>query len=129
MSQWVTVKVFMLPQDAYIAEGNLKANNIETFLKDELTIQSDNFLSNAIGGVKLQVLEHDLKKAINILTASGYIDHSEEKNNDTLKGIDKITSKIKLFGKPLYEFGILEMAIIVIVLIAIPMLVYALFQS
>jgi len=126
MTKWVTVKVFMLPQDAYIAEGNLKANNIETFLKDELTIQAENFLSNAIGGVKLQVLEHDVKKAIDILTASGYIDHSQSKGDSTLKEIDSITSKIKIFGKPIYELGIVELAIIVIILVAIPVIIYTL---
>ncbi len=63
----VTVAIFPLPQDAYIIRSRLEAEGIVSFLKDEFTVQTDNFLSNAIGGVKLQVSEDDVQKAKDIL--------------------------------------------------------------
>jgi len=127
MASWITVKVFNLPQDAYIAEGSLKANGIETFLKDELTVQTDNFLSHAVGGVKLQVMRQDVKRAVDILTAAGYIDHNNHDEDLTLKQVGKMTDEIKLFGKPLYDLGILELAGIIILVLAIPIVIYMVF--
>jgi hypothetical protein len=70
--QWVTIQTFTYPQDAYIIQGALEAQGISTFIKNELTIQVDNFLSNAMGGIQLQVLEEQYKEAKEFLTANQY---------------------------------------------------------
>lgn len=67
MNKLVTIKTFTYPHEAYIVRGKLESEGIETFMKDELTVQVHNFYSNAVGGVKLQVLEKDVEKASSIL--------------------------------------------------------------
>ncbi len=74
MNEWVTVMTFTYPQDSYVIQGALESGGIETFLKDELTIQTDNFLSNAIGGVQLQVPKQQADRAVEILKSNGYFD-------------------------------------------------------
>jgi len=67
MSKFTTIKVFEYPHEAQIIRNKLESEGIYVFLKDELTIQTDNFLSNAIGGVKLQVKTKDIKRAKEIV--------------------------------------------------------------
>lgn len=52
---------------AHIAQGRLKEDGIECWLKDENTVTIDPILSNAIGGIKLMVPENEAKKAWEIL--------------------------------------------------------------
>lgn len=73
MDNLKTIITFTLPQDAYLAQGFLESEGVETVIKDELTAQVYNFLSNAIGGVKLQVKESDYENGLLILKKGGYI--------------------------------------------------------
>lgn len=45
----------------------LLENDIQSYIANELTIQSDWLLSNALGGIRLQVFENDLEAASKIL--------------------------------------------------------------
>lgn len=74
MDKMITVATFHLPQDAYIIRGRIESEGIFCYLKDELTVQSDNIISNAIGGVKLQVHESDVQKVLPILEEAGLIE-------------------------------------------------------
>jgi hypothetical protein len=74
MDKMVTVATFPLPQDAYIIRGRLQSEDIFCFLQDELTIQSENYFSAALGGVKLQVHESDVSKVLPILEEAGIIE-------------------------------------------------------
>lgn len=67
MEQLVTIKTFTYPQEVYVIRGRLESEGIRTFLKDEMTVQVHNFYSNAIGGVKLQVLPEDVERALSII--------------------------------------------------------------
>jgi len=60
---------FMFSSEAKIVQGRLEADGIQTFLRDAVTIDTDPLVSNAIGGVKLQVLTTDLTKAREILAS------------------------------------------------------------
>lgn len=71
MDDFITVHVFTFPQEAYVFKGKLEAEGIRCFLKDEYTVQSHNFISNAVGGVKLQVYREDLPKAEPLLMEMG----------------------------------------------------------
>lgn len=62
-----TLATFQYPHEAAIVQGRLQALGLECFLKDELTVQAYHFLSNAIGGVKLQVKESDFERAKQLL--------------------------------------------------------------
>lgn len=52
--------------DVQIVRGKLESEGIPVFLRDENTLNSDPLISNAIGGVKLQVYYKDKDRAIAI---------------------------------------------------------------
>jgi len=52
--------------DVQIVKGKLESEGIPVFLRDENTFNSDPLISNAIGGVKLQVYSRDRERAIQI---------------------------------------------------------------
>ena len=95
MDNFKTIITFTFPQDAYLAKAFMESEGIETFLKDELTVQMHPFYSNAIGGVKLQVRESDFENGLVILKTGGYI---KSKNSEEIKvekiPFDKTTNKI-----------------------------------
>lgn len=70
---WVTVKRFTLPSEAYIAQSLVVSGDIPTFLKDELIVTVHNFYSNAVGGVKLQVPQAEVMQALEILADAGFL--------------------------------------------------------
>ena len=65
----VTVSTYDMPTEAHLAKGLLEANGLTAFLADELTVGVAWHLSNAIGGIKLQVPETDVERAASILAA------------------------------------------------------------
>jgi hypothetical protein len=67
--EMILIKTFMYPHEAHLAKGKLEAQDIACELRDELTVQINNFYSNAIGGVKLLVSEVAVEQAIEILEA------------------------------------------------------------
>jgi hypothetical protein len=66
---FVTVARFQYSTEAQIIKGRLEADGIEVFLKDNITIDTDPLVSQAIGGIKLNVLAKDEAKAKEILEA------------------------------------------------------------
>lgn len=66
---FTTVAVFQYSTEAQIIKGRLESDGIEVFLSDNLTIDTDPLVSNAIGGIKLKVLSHQAEEAKQILNA------------------------------------------------------------
>ncbi|MDN3665122.1 DUF2007 domain-containing protein [Algibacter miyuki] len=62
-----TIARFQYSAEAQIIKGRLEADGIQVFLFDNLTIDTDPFVSNAIGGVKLKVLSYQAEEAEHIL--------------------------------------------------------------
>lgn len=65
---------FTYPHEAHMAKSFLESHDIEVTLKDELTVQVYDFLSNAVGGVKLFVEESQVDEALRLLESGGYIE-------------------------------------------------------
>lgn len=57
---------FEFAADVQIIKGKLESEGIPVFLRDENTLNSDPLISNAIGGVKLQVYTKDKDRALKI---------------------------------------------------------------
>ncbi|MFH1051488.1 MAG: DUF2007 domain-containing protein [bacterium] len=95
MENLITIITFTLPQDAYLAKGFLESEGLETYIKDELTAQVNNFYSNAIGGVKLQVNENDYENGIRLLQKGGFINFDDKKDEIKLEivHLDKSSNK------------------------------------
>ena len=64
---------FAHPMELAVLQTRLESEDIECRILDELIVQVNPFFSNAIGGVKLQVKESDIPRAIEILKVGGYI--------------------------------------------------------
>jgi DNA-directed RNA polymerase subunit RPC12/RpoP len=60
---FVTIARFPYSTEAQIVKGRLEADGIKVFLSDNITIDTDPLVSQAIGGVKLKVLAKDEEKA------------------------------------------------------------------
>jgi hypothetical protein len=60
------IGAFEFVADVQIIKGKLESEGIPVFLKDENTLNSDPLISNAIGGVKLQVYTKDKERALSI---------------------------------------------------------------
>jgi len=71
--KFITVLTVSYAHEVAIIQGRLESEGITCFVQDELTVQVNPFYSNAIGGVKLQVLSSDLNRAVEILKEGGYI--------------------------------------------------------
>ena len=65
--EMVTVRTFDNYFSANIMLGRLRDAGINCYLKDEYTVTIDPILSNAIGGIKLNVNEHDAEMVLGVL--------------------------------------------------------------
>lgn len=90
MNNWITVITFTYPSEAHMAQGFLESEGVESILKDEMTAQVNNFYSNAIGGVKIQVIDKDYENALSILKKGGYIE-MEKKAEVEVVSLDEST--------------------------------------
>ena len=79
-SNFVIVYSFLYPHEMEIAKHALESHGIPCFSEDSLTIQSYQFISNAVGGVKLLVAKKDLKKSIELLVLKEIIPQPNQKN-------------------------------------------------
>ena len=70
MSKFRTIAVFSYPAEAVVIKGKMESEDITVFLKDEFSIATDPFATNALGGVKMQVYKEDFIKAMGILESS-----------------------------------------------------------
>jgi DNA-directed RNA polymerase subunit RPC12/RpoP len=66
-TNFVTIKTYDNTYELSMAKSFLESQGIVCSIKDEFTIQVNPFYSNAIGGIKLQVLEHQLEQAQELL--------------------------------------------------------------
>jgi hypothetical protein len=69
-NELVTIARFRDLPEALLAKGSLDAAGIEAWLADENMVRMDWFLSNAIGGMRLQVRASDADEALRVLAGS-----------------------------------------------------------
>ncbi len=63
----LTLAKFQSPDEAHLARMKLEGSGIEAFIADETLVSMNWLYSNAIGGIRLQVREEDLERAMEIL--------------------------------------------------------------
>ena len=68
--QLVTIRRFSQPWEADLARATLEANGIPAFVVDAHTVSMNWLLSNAIGGVRLQVPKSHMKAASEVLSST-----------------------------------------------------------
>lgn len=62
-----TVRTFTTTQEAYLARGFLESEGIEAFVLDEFSVGIRPYMSQALGGVRLDVRAEDLERARTLL--------------------------------------------------------------
>lgn len=93
---FTTIARFQYSSEAQIIKGRLEAEGIEVFLSDNLTIDTDPLVSNAIGGVKLKVLSEQRDEAIEILESIRKYSLDDEGNSINCPNCK--SEKIELFS-------------------------------
>ncbi|MDR1415610.1 MAG: DUF2007 domain-containing protein [Odoribacteraceae bacterium] len=73
----VTVISSIYPHELVILQGRLESEGIYCFIRDELTAQLNPFVSDAIGGAKLQVRQEDFERAFQLLEEGGYVEEED----------------------------------------------------
>jgi Putative prokaryotic signal transducing protein len=63
----VTIRTCYSLPEAQVIQSYLEGSGIEAFLPDEMTVQNYWLWTNAIGGVRVQVLEEDAERAAEVL--------------------------------------------------------------
>jgi len=64
---FVTIARFQYSSEAQIVKGKLQSEGIEVFMVDQVLIDTDPLISQAIGGIKLNVRNEDAARAEAIL--------------------------------------------------------------
>ena len=65
--KFTLVRRFQYSSEATIYAGKLESYGIEVFLRDQFTIDSNPFYSNALGGIRMYVKTEDFERAYEIL--------------------------------------------------------------
>lgn len=65
--KFVPIQAYQNYVDAHIIKGRLEEAGINCWLKDEHTVTTNPIWTNAIGGIKLMVVEEQLKEAVSLL--------------------------------------------------------------
>lgn len=127
MKNLITLTIFEYPFEAQVIKSKLESEGIYVFLKDELTIQIDNFLSNAIGGVKLQVYENDVEKSLEILKLYDVNIFKHNSPEGFAIKFNNFTKKIPIIGNiSLVNRGVFLIIFILVVTISISLLLLSL---
>jgi hypothetical protein len=67
LRELVTIRKFRDLPEALLAKGSIESAGIECFMADDNLVRLDWFISNFIGGIKLQVHPRDVESAVQIL--------------------------------------------------------------
>ncbi len=99
MEKRITLIKFTYPSELIAVKGILQSEGIEFYVRDELTAQIHNFVSDAIGGIRLDVKQSDYERAKNLLKESGYLNNQTEKASKFWILVDGLTSKVPVLNK------------------------------
>lgn len=100
-NQLITVKVFNFAHELGLVRSFLESEGIACFAQDELTLQVYPLATNAIGGIKLQVMEKDAEQAVDLLKKGGYLTEEDLQPSPFQIKLYHFLSKIPFFKKKL----------------------------
>jgi hypothetical protein len=106
----VTIRTCATLPEAHIIQSQLGGSGIKTFLPDECTVQNNWMWTNAMGGIRVQVLEEDAERAEEVLG-----EQSIKNNADVAKSCPYCGATLK----ESYGFG-LCLKILLVLLFSIP---------
>lgn len=93
----VTIATFRSQIEAEMAQAYLDTHNIRAYLQDANIIAADWMLSNAVGGIKLQVAEPDVAEATQLLQSQD----NQRAANEAVYANRFVAFECQTCGKPL----------------------------
>ena len=117
--QLVTVATFNYIHELAMARGPLEQEGIECFVKDEFTMQANPLYNIAIGGIKLQVYEDDVPRAVEILQELGYLQPMEVGRNAAWDTWATRTAKIPVVNRLHPVFRLLVLLVLISALLIV----------
>lgn len=125
MGDFVTIKTFQNAYSITYATSLLDKHNINFIVLDELMAQMQIF-SYATKGIRLQVEEKDVKRAVRLLQKAGIIELPEKSEVTWLAKTLKATAKIPWLGKLRVEWRFMVLvSLIVLVVVGVIYVKYA----
>lgn len=122
--EFVILKTYTYPHEAALAVALLNANDIQTHLLNELTVQNVSLHSNALGGVKLMVPASEYTTALNLLVEHHLM--KAPKSHSAPYPLQKITDKWPVINQLSPPIRIVFLALILISILSV--LVFYLFN-
>lgn len=95
MSTFVNIARFQYSSEAQIVKGKLQSEGIEVFLADQVLIDTDPLVSQAIGGIKLNVYADDEERARAILSEIDNYSLDDEGNRVVCPNCE--SSRVKVY--------------------------------
>ncbi len=89
----VTVAIFVSPHEAGMAKGELEAYGIPAYVADEFAIGANPLLSNALGGIKVQVSANLVEEAYKVLSVESPLETTDEGNAEQSDNPQKLMAK------------------------------------
>jgi hypothetical protein len=117
MDNYHIVAIFTYPSDLAVVKTLLESNNINCYVRDELTVQVHNFFSNAIGGIRLEVPAEQLDLAQKVIEDNGFESFLANKNHKEIQSENEVYNPFLIkFLKSGISFVIISVIILFIVI-------------
>lgn len=93
MSKLVTIRTFASSLDFEMVKAYLESYDIQVYGQDEIVNRA--YISDVNGGVKLQVCEAEVERAVELLMEGGYLNKEDMEPSPEIRFISKILNKFK----------------------------------
>ena len=113
----VEIARFYEPEEAQILESLLKSEGIKCYLRNEYTSQI--MYPADMGGIRIELLESEVPRAMEILEANGYEFSKEDEEDEQIQAVSGWTRHIPFIRHLSLEKQIIVLFILVAVFLAL----------
>ena len=118
MDKMVEIARFTFPAEAQTLMSLLRAEGIDCYLRDEISSQVMAGYAD-IGGARVEILEKDLPRALEIMEEGGYASQEEIDEDEPIEQVAGFASHIPFLRKYPLEKQIIILFVIVSVFLAL----------
>lgn len=118
MDKIVEIARFTYPAEAQVLMALLKSEGIQCYLRNEITTQLMAGYVD-VGGARVEILESDVPRAMEIMKAGGYVIPTEDGETEEIEKVAGWTRHIPFLRKYPLEKQIIFFFILIAVLLAV----------
>lgn len=118
MDKIVEIARFTYPAEAQVLMSLLKSEGIQCYLRNEITTQLMAGYVD-VGGARVEILESDVPRAMEIMKAGGYVIPTEDGETEEIEKVAGWTRHIPFLRKYPLEKQIIFFFILIAVLLAV----------